>query len=103
MILQQLTLHDFCLFRGEQTFDLAPATVHRWQGAPAEEEIVPLLPAANADPADLSVSVPCGGETKVCGGRLAWRMPALACPCTKGRCLPCSCGGVWNETNATIL
>jgi DNA sulfur modification protein DndD len=27
MILQQLTLRDFCLFRGEQTFDLAPATV----------------------------------------------------------------------------
>ena len=27
MILQQLTLHDFCRFRGEQTFDLAPVTV----------------------------------------------------------------------------
>jgi DNA sulfur modification protein DndD len=28
MILQQLTLHNFCLFRGEQTFDLAPVTAH---------------------------------------------------------------------------
>lgn len=37
MILQQLTLHDFCLFRGEQTFDLAAATVHRRQREPAEE------------------------------------------------------------------
>ena len=48
-------------------------------------------------PAGVSAPVPCRGETKACRGRLGWRMPALACPCTKGICFPRSCGGVWNE------
>ena len=79
---------------------VAEIRIPREAMATISNEIVRLLPAGDLGPAGLSEPRPCGDGTKACGGRLAWGMPALACPGTKGRCFPRSCGGGLEETNS---